>query len=110
MKANTDTNDIIQNGLKDIIFNSKDINSKETALELLLLSNGAKSESYLVENYRIPGNIYIETVRCMKEDNKIKAIKEIRNGLRIGLKEAKELVEKISFVEEIPMTNGYRKQ
>ena len=97
----------IKAGLRDIIINSTDSNSREKALDLLLFMECKSFLPVNIDNYFIPADIYIETIKYMAEDKKIKAIKTIKSGIGISLKEAKELVEKISFVEEISCAKGY---
>jgi len=95
-------------GLKEIVFTSEDIASKEKALELLLLVNSEIDGIIRVDNFRIPKKIYQESIALMIEDRKIMAIKTLKNGLDLGLKEAKLLSERISIIERIPMASGYQ--
>jgi len=106
MEKNKQRDIVIKNGLKDIIFNSKDIKSKETALEIFVLLNEGQVGYYSIGNYNIPADVYEKVIRFMRQEKKIPAIKEIRDSLRISLLDAKNLVEEISFFEKIPMIKG----
>ena len=95
-------------GLKDmILLESIDPIAREAALNILLTLIREEFDSFIVDGYKIPEQLYNKAISYMRT-NKIMAIKEIRSGLRIGLKESKELVERMSFVEKIPMMKGYQ--
>jgi len=99
-------------GLKEITILSTDVEAQEKALKLLLLVHDEKRGFVEVDTFRIPANVYQEAVKEMRNKRKIYAIKVLRNGIRrnndcIGIKEAKELSERISIIEKIPMNKGY---
>jgi len=98
------------NGLKEIIFESQENNIKEVALQLFVeIKNVAYKEDVIIKNVTIPASEYLYIVAAMREEKKILAIKILKNATSLGLKESKELVEAISFIEKIPMINGYHK-
>jgi len=100
--------DKIYEGLKEIMFNTECIESQEKALELLLIIHDETSGIIRVDNYRIPVNIYRESIAFMVNSQKIPAIRCLKDGLDLGLKEAKLLSERISIIERIPMASGYQ--
>ena len=99
--------DKIYEGLKYLIFNSEDRNSQEKALELLLIIHDETSGIIWIDDYRIPVKIYQNAITEMKNGEKIRCIKILREGTELGLREAKELSERISIIEKIPMAKGY---
>jgi len=99
--------DKIYEGLKYLVFNSEDQDSQEKALELLLLIHDETSGIVRIDNHRIPVKIYQNAITEMKNGEKIRCIKILRDGTGLGLKEAKLLSERISVIERIPMTKGY---
>jgi len=99
--------DKIYDGLKYLVFNSEDQNSQEKALELLLMVHDETSGIIKIDNYRIPTKIYRNAIIEMKNGQKIRCIKILKDGTELGLREAKELSERISIIERIPMSKGY---
>ena len=61
----------------------------------------------MIENFVFPNDVYKGLVRLMKQNEKIMAIKAVRVQTGLGLKEAKEFVERFSFVVKTPMIKGY---
>ncbi len=57
----------------------------------------------------IPPSVYKLILEALKAERKIGAIKEAKEGIKgLELKEAKALIEEISFMEEIPTLGGYQ--
>ena len=99
-------------GLKEIVFNSNEFFAKEKALDLLFIINNKMYGVIKVDNYLISAIAYNDTVQKIKNEQKIQAIKTLRDDLRnkkqyYSLRELKKLVERISIIEKIPMINGY---
>ena len=98
-------------GLKEIIFESQENNIKDIALRLFVEIKNItyKEDVIIIKNVTIPALVYQDTVAFIRDEKKIQAIKEIKTATSLGLRESKELVEAISFIEQIPMINGYHK-
>lgn len=57
----------------------------------------------------IPPNVYQLIIKALKEERKIFAIIKAKEGIKgLELKEAKALIEEISFIEEIITIGGYQ--
>jgi len=117
MNISTKTYQEVIEGLKEIIFSNICKETKRKTLEILLkLTNANILEPVKVLNFEIDALCYENVLSYMKNEQKIKAIQEIRKqykeqykgDTKMSLIAAKEIVEEISYIEKIPMTNGYQ--
>jgi len=103
--------DKIKDKIRDLVIYGTNPEDRQSALNIYDIMIKEKTEDCItVNNVNIPIFLYNEVVPFMRENQKIKAIKELRRGFSpiLGLKEAKEIVEKMSFMEKIPMASGYQ--
>ncbi|MCD6434973.1 MAG: hypothetical protein J7L15_01075 [Clostridiales bacterium] len=92
--------------LETIVVNSIDKESRRTAHKAALFMLNSK-HFHMVSGKRIADDLYKEVIFYIMQEMKIKAIKRVREDMDTDLRESKELVEQISFIEKIPMVGGY---
>ena len=111
MNITTKTYQEIVEDLKEIIFSNICKETKRKTLDILLkLTSANILKSVNVLGYDIDALTYENVIGYMMKEQKIKAIKVIREKypLIINLRKAKEMVEEISHIEKIQMNNGYQ--
>ena len=94
--------------LEEIIVVSNDPKARKIALKAALNLATSFADTFVVEGWNIPSDVYKAAILSMHQDKKIQAIKHLRDGIEgISLKDAKTLCEQISYVEKIPTRFGY---
>ena len=97
---------------QEIIFSNICKETKRQTLDILLkLTSANILKPINVLGYDIDSLTYENVLRHMRVEQKIKAIKAIRvqySSSKMLLTKAKEIVEEISYIEKIPMSNGYQ--